>query len=165
MSIKFQGEKGAHISFCGNYRYSLWRKWDEDKKSLMFICLNPSIADAQIDDRTLRRCINFAKTWGFGSIFLGNLFAYRATRVSDMLRVPFPVGELNDLHIMAMLNLSNQVICAWGNHGAHKGRYKEVLSYIKNPCCLKLNKTGQPAHPLYIDSNTSPVRFIKSSNE
>ena len=66
---------GAIISDCGKYRYQLWRKWDPSLPVVLFIMLNPSQADASEDDPTIRRCINYAKSWGYGGIYVGNLFA------------------------------------------------------------------------------------------
>ncbi|GHX72979.1 hypothetical protein VCSRO16_3593 [Vibrio cholerae] len=69
----------AELSKCRKYRYALWRTWDSDKPFAMFIGLNPSTADEKNDDPTLRRCINFAKSWGYGGVCMANLFAFRAT--------------------------------------------------------------------------------------
>ena len=76
--------KSAEISPCGLYRYSLTRKWEAWKGTVNFIMLNPSTADAQEDDPTIRRCIGFAKAWGYGGIVVTNLFAYRATNPKEL---------------------------------------------------------------------------------
>ena len=76
--------KDAEISKCGCYRYALWRVWSEDVSCAMFVGLNPSIADAEGDDPTLRRCIAYARSWGYGGVCIGNLFAYRATDPNEL---------------------------------------------------------------------------------
>lgn len=78
---------GANLSECRRYRFSLWRIWDEALPYALFIGLNPSTADETANDPTITRCINFAKDWGYGGIYMANLFAYRATDPSEyMLR-------------------------------------------------------------------------------
>lgn len=96
--------KSAIISECGKYRYSLSRIWDENKANVLFIMLNPSTADGDVDDPTIRRCIGFAKSWGYGGIYVGNLFAYRATDPKELLKVENPIGFENIHHLMDMYN-------------------------------------------------------------
>ena len=69
--------RNAELSACGKYRYRLSRIWDDKKPLVLFIMLNPSTADAEQDDPTIRRCIAFAKNWGYGGFMAGNLFAFR----------------------------------------------------------------------------------------
>ena len=88
-------KKGATISECGLYRYSLTRVWDDVLPMCIFVMLNPSTADADIDDPTIRRCINFAKREGCGSLMVVNLFAYRATSPADMKAAVDPIGSGN----------------------------------------------------------------------
>ena len=77
-------KSGAIFSSCRKYRYALWRNWDETKPCVMIIGLNPSTADENENDPTITRCINFAKSWGYGGVCVTNLFAYCATVPSDM---------------------------------------------------------------------------------
>ena len=87
------GESGAIFSECKKYRYLLWRKWGKSphSKYVMFVGLNPSTADESIDDPTIRRCICFAKDWGYDGLFMANLFAYRATYPVDMFKFAEPI--------------------------------------------------------------------------
>ena len=78
--------KSAEFSPDKVYRYELWRIWDEALPVCMFIGLNPSTADETVDDPTIRRCINFAKEWGYGQLVMTNLFAFRATKPAEMMR-------------------------------------------------------------------------------
>ena len=86
----------AVFSPCRTYRYALSRVWAADKPYALFIGLNPSTADETLDDPTIRRCIDFAKRWGYGGLVMANLFAYRATNPSEMKAATDPVGVAND---------------------------------------------------------------------
>jgi hypothetical protein len=86
----------AKFSACRKYRYALWRTWDESKPNVMIIGLNPSTADENENDPTITRCINFAKSWGYGGVCVTNLFAYCATVPSDMKESNDPIGSEND---------------------------------------------------------------------
>ena len=153
----------ANFSACRKYRYALWRVWDESKPYAMFIGLNPSTADEINDDPTVRRCIQFAKDWGYGGLCMSNIFAYRATDPNDMKEVQEPVGPENDLWLKKLSKDAGIVVAAWGNHGLHLGRSSEVTSFIPNLKYLKLNKSGEPCHPLYLRSDSLPTAFEVSS--
>ena len=139
--------------------YVLSRIWDESKPLVVIIGLNPSTADEKDDDNTIKKCINFSKNWGYGGLYMLNLFAFRATAPSDMFNASSPIGEENSKYIEKYSKLSDKVICAWGNNGNFKNRSKEVLLNIENKFYLKLNKTGEPAHPLYLNKNLIPIKF------
>jgi len=132
------------------YRYALWRIWDEAVKPVMFIGLNPSTADEHHDDPTLRRCIGYAQDWGYGGLYMLNLFAYRATDPKVLLATPDPVGPEADLWLRKMAQRSACVVAAWGNHGTYLARNEEVCLLFPTLYCLKVNKSGQPSHPLYL---------------
>ena len=150
---------GAAFSKCGHYRYSVWRSWEPGSGSVLFIGLNPSTADASKDDPTLTRCVHFAQSWGFGSVSIVNLFAYRTTYPNVLLQVKKPVGPKNDLWIRKLVTQSDIVIAAWGNAGSINDRSKVVLDLIPVPHCLKVNRTGAPSHPLYLPKTCRPIRF------
>src|ERR1700741_1245036 len=109
------GTKSAIISDCKKYRYSLSRVWDSSKPKVLFIMLNPSTADANNDDPTIRRCMNFAKSWGFGSLYVGNLFAFRSKEPTHLLYAEDPIGNLNANHLQTMSEFVDLIVCAWGN--------------------------------------------------
>lgn len=88
-------KKSAILSDDRKYRYSLSRVWDESKNKVMFIGLNPSTADETEDDPTIRRCINFAKSWGYVGLEMTNLFAFRATAPKDMKNTKEPIETVN----------------------------------------------------------------------
>src|SRR5690242_6108456 len=105
------------FSDCRAYRYTLWREWDIfDKNYVMFVGLNPSTADERVDDPTIRRCIDFAKRWGYGALCMTNLFAYRATDPRVMKAFPYPVGPENDKWLVRCAREAGVVVAAWGNH-------------------------------------------------
>ncbi|MFT4615645.1 MAG: hypothetical protein ACI9NT_002803 [Bacteroidia bacterium] len=125
----------------------------------MFIGLNPSIADEKIDDPTLVRCMNFARDWGYGGVCMANLFAFRATDPADMKRAPHPVGKANNRWLRRLASEAELVVAAWGNDGVYLGRAMQVQALLGPLYCLKQNRSGQPAHPLYQRGDTRPVRL------
>ena len=155
--------KDAKFSSCRKYRYALWRIWDLSRPFLMFIGLNPSTADETKDDPTIIRCINFAKSWNYGGIYVTNLFAYRSSSTKKMMIFRNPIGVENDKWIKNLSQKSNIIIAAWGNDGIHLNRSKTIENKIPNLKCIKKNKSGQPAHPLYLKSNLKP-KPLKEKN-
>ena len=150
-------EAGADIRGRGKqYRYALWRIWDRGLPAVMFIGLNPSTADARIDDPTLVRCIGFARDWGYGGVYTANLFAYRATDPRDMKAARAPIGRDNDRVILELAGKVGKVIAAWGNDGAYLGRAEAVRTLVPKLYYLKMNGSGQPAHPLYLPKGLKP---------
>ncbi len=147
----------AKLSDCRQYRYALWRTWDQSKPCVMFIGLNPSTADETTDDPTLTRCINYAKSWGYGGVCMANLFAFRATEPAVMKATLDPVGVENDRWLVTLAENSGIVIAAWGNDGSFLNRAQHVTSLLPNLYCLKMNKSGEPAHPLYQKARLKPV--------
>lgn len=150
-------EKSANFSRCRTYRYALWRSWDEHKPYAMMIGLNPSTADEVEDDPTLIRCINFAKSWGYGGVCMTNLFAYRATDPNDMKAAADPVGASNNRWLTRLAKEAGIVVAAWGNDGDYLNRASQIKNKIPNLYCLKMNKSGEPAHPLYLRAELKPV--------
>jgi hypothetical protein len=156
------GASGAIIDSTKRFRYSLWRCWQSQAPRVSFIMLNPSTADEQKNDPTITRCINFAKKWGFGSIEVVNLFAYRATNPEELWRVKDPVGPRNDEYILEALKRSQVAILAWGTRGTFLNRNKHVLDLISSfdLYALELSKDGHPKHPLYIRADKAPFPYL-----
>lgn len=153
--------KDAVIDQTGMYRYSLRRIWNTDLPKVLFIMLNPSTADDQEDDPTIRRCIGFAKYWGYGSLEVMNLFAYRATDPSELRKVVDPIGPDNDIHIFRAAIQTDLIITAWGTHGPVLGRNLVVMEnlYSFRTYCLGVSKGGHPKHPLYIPGDQRPISY------
>lgn len=147
--------KSAVFSHDRRYRYELWRQW-EGRGFCCFIGLNPSTADENTDDPTIRRCIGFARQWGYGGLCMLNLFAFRATDPELMKREPEPIGVSNNATLARICSEASVVVAAWGVHGAHMGRGLEVMRGILNLHCLGLTKDGFPKHPLYLPKDAKP---------
>ncbi|MDR0990356.1 MAG: DUF1643 domain-containing protein [Propionibacteriaceae bacterium] len=149
---------GAVLSDDGLYRYRLTRQWDDQGRLGVFVMLNPSTADAERDDPTIRRCIGFCKSWGLGSLEVVNLYAYRATKPNELLRVSDPVGPENDWYLIDALSRADVAIAAWGNHGKRE-RVTQVIALpgADRLECLGTTKAGTPRHPLYVRKEQQPV--------
>lgn len=146
----------ATFSSCRTYRYTLSRSWAAGPV-VAFIGLNPSTADETTDDPTIRRCIGFARSWGFGGLLMLNLFAFRATDPKVMRAAPEPVGPGNNLALTDGANAASLVVAAWGTHGTHRARDAEVRKLLTNRLhYLRLTKKGHPEHPLYLPASLTP---------
>ena len=179
-------EKGAKISPCGNYRYRLWREWrlhpapalwhlwTDDKgkpvvdgageqlgvpKTCVFIMLNPSTADGEEDDPTIRRCVGFAKAWGYDRLDVLNLFAYRATDPKALLDLNHPGNKDAFDWVLTRAFPIGTIICAWGAHGGHIGQDETCLGWLgdRKRFALGLTRDGHPRHPLYLPLAAKPV--------
>lgn len=144
------------------YRYVLWRIWDSQKPMIAFIGLNPSTADEQENDNTITRCVNFARDWGAGGIYMLNLFGCCSKDKSCLSSIENPVGDKNDQYLIEYTKKVEKIICAWGNDGCYLNRAKEVCSLLDAPLfALAINKTGEPKHPLYVTRNTQPISYLR----
>jgi len=156
------GESGAIFSECRKYRYALWRRWDE-RPYVLFIGLNPSTADETVDDPTIRRCKQFAKDWGYGAVYMANLFAYRATKPAEMKKASEPVGPENDIWLLELSAGAGLVVAAWGVHGTHAQRDTDVIGLLGHMHCLGVTKNLDPLHPLYLPKTTKPFPYVAPS--
>ena len=163
----------ADVSQCGKYRYRLTRQWSTKDAwggttARVFIMLNPSTADENSDDPTIRRCVRFGQALGYCAIDVVNLFAYRATNPKELLslnRNDDPVGVGNQYSIESVCNAQDcgMIIAAWGAHGGHLGQDETVLGWLKRPHlvhALGLTKDGKPRHPLYLKATAKPFGFF-----
>lgn len=155
----------AVFSADRTYRYALTRAVAPltGDGTVTFVGLNPSTADETEDDPTIRRCIDFARRWGYAGLVMLNLYAYRATDPRVMFAAEEPVGNPeNDIAIAEVAAASDLVVCAWGAGGAAEvgDRARCVLDLIVAPHCLGLTKYGAPRHPLYVraDAPLQPFR-------
>lgn len=150
----------AVISPDGTYRYQLLRRWQKGSSVVAFVMLNPSTADAEVDDPTIRRCIGFARAWGHDAMVVVNLFGYRATQPSELTGAGDPVGPDNDRHIKVATAQAERIICAWGAHPLASERLEAVRALLPAEVeCLGLTASGQPRHPLYLPAAVRPHRF------
>lgn len=151
-------EQSAVFSPCRRYRYELWRRWATGP-FVQFIGLNPSTADETNNDPTVRRCIDFAKRWGFSALCMTNAFSFRATDPEDMKAEPEPIGPENDKTLTATAASAGLIIAAWGVHGSHLDRESQLTTMIPGLHCLGITKAGNPKHPLYIKATTQPQKY------
>jgi hypothetical protein len=151
----------AVYSDCENYRYSLTRVWHPEAERVLFVMLNPSKATEIENDPTVERCERRARALGFGGVQVTNIFAWRETSPKLMRQAKDPVGPDNDMILNEGILWADQVIAAWGTHGAHLGRgaqVQELLSRSQTPVYhLGLSKDGHPKHPLYIRYAQEPI--------
>ncbi len=168
------------------HRYTLWREWGDRAllpdphfgfyesrrdRFVQFIGLNPSTADEVTNDPTVRRCINFAKAWGFGGMCMTNLFGLRATDPKVMLAAEDPIGILNIHWLTEVAREAALIVACWGVHGRHIGQDETVLDHldrvgaIDKVHVLRRTKDGIPAHPLYLPNGLLPVRMFQPIEE
>lgn len=163
--VEMPVRKAAEISGCGTFRYRLTRYWGPGK-FMPFVMLNPSTADAEVDDPTIRRCMSFARREGAGGIVVGNLCAFRSPSPSDLDKAPDPFGLGNQ---DALINIAlaaaadgMPIVCAWGAHGAGRGdRYAVNLFQAEGAkmVCLGTTAWGHPRHPLYVKGDQPLVPY------
>ena len=151
-------ETSAVLSPCRQYRYALWRKWAVGPQ-VLFVMLNPSTADESTDDPTIRRCISFAKSWGFGSLAVGNLFALRTPNPGELMKHPSPIGDATDQWLRSLQESAALTVAAWGNSGRLNNRSASVAQILSKPHTLGLTKIAEPRHPLYVHSATQPTQW------
>jgi hypothetical protein len=159
-------KKAAWVA--GTHRYFLIRQWDDQLPMMLWVMLNPSVADDEIDDPTIVRCIGFAKSWGYGGFMVVNLFSYRATDSNELggLLPEEAVNLTTTAVLRAAFNAFKDelIVCAWGAKAdavlGLPGRGAFVTEMIRKaggtPMCLSKTKAGHPGHPLYLKSDLTP---------
>jgi len=164
--------RSAELSECGRYRWWLRRSWQlwkdgmhvQGKGVCCFVMLNPSIADGAQDDPTIRRCIGFARSWGYDTLSVRNLFPWRATDPKELFHAETVTGgSRGDTELLSACT-ADLLVAAWGA-GVPFNRDKEVLAMFAKHCpdkpiaCLGVTKNGSPRHPLYVKAETQPLSF------
>lgn len=148
---------GALFSECRKYRYVLWRIWDDSKPKVMFIGLNPSTANEHTDDPTIRRVIAFASSWGYGGVYMLNLFTWVTAYPEELKKCEDPLREA-DRFLEEYASKSEKIIFAWGKFPEAAERARDVIRRFDG-YALVVNKDGSPRHPLYVPGNTLPVKL------
>ncbi len=164
-------ESSAEFSTCRRYRYVLRRRFGAGG-AVMFVGLNPSTADESRNDPTVNRCIGFAKRWGYGTLIVGNLYAWRATNPHDLKAVREPRGEKRPRHpdrnLVILRRLAREVdliVAAWGAWpGPMSLRAERVLGELSSNgeravMTLGLTRSGAPRHPLYVRSDAELIPY------
>ena len=159
-------EREAVLSDCGRYRYLLRRVWDCGRPRALFVMLNPSTADAEVDDATIRSCVRLSKGLDYGSFEVINLFSWRATDPKDLEAAPgiARIGPEQGRISSAAVERCDMPICAWGAHHLASGRGRQMAEFIRSrrPAvfCFGKTKDGSPRHPLYVKSGTPLEVFL-----
>lgn len=157
----------AMFSACGRYRYALSRHWDTGRTA-MFLMLNPSIANDRRPDPTVTRCIGFAKSWGFGALWVGNLFAFVGTEPKSLIPIADPGGPHNDEALLWMASTAEIIVCAWGKGPgpAFAPRLRTRAAHVvkllgRELHCLRMTEppNAEPSHPLYLPASLRPMRY------
>lgn len=152
------GLDGAAFSHDRRYRYQLWRTWDPAKPRMAWVMLNPSIADADVPDPTITRCISFAVREGCGAIEVLNLYGLRATSPRNLLDAEDPEGPVNAAVWRQLLGQHRgPVVAAWGASRPPTGPISRALldTDTSGWLCLGRTKAGAPRHPLYVRGDTA----------
>jgi hypothetical protein len=154
--------RGAVLSPCRRYRYALTRRWGQGD-AVLWVMLNPSTADAEHDDATLRRITAYSRAWGHGALTAVNLYAYRAAKPREMFAAADPVGPDNDAHLTRAAAGHARIVAAWGAH-ARPDRIAAVLALpgMGSVTALALTASGQPRHPLYLPAGLFPRPWAPS---
>lgn len=162
-------DSGAEFSYDRAYRYRLWRRW-ADGPMLMVVGLNPSTADEIVDDPTIRRCIGYARRWGFSGLWMMNLYGYRSTDPRDLFCAEDPIGPFNRWHLNVVADMAIEdggaILAAWGatswRQGFQAGWFRRHASdsWGYGVACLGLTKSGEPKHPLYLRADVQPRPFL-----
>lgn len=160
-------EKWARFSECRRYRYVLGRRWAEGP-SFMVVGHNPSTADEVADDRTISKCMGFARREGFGSLLMLNLCAWRDTDPNGLTHLEDPVGPENDTTLMTYADVAGVVVAAWGAlHAESRAqlvrerppKVLHLLTRVADVYAFRLTKERHPQHPLYLPNTTVPVLY------
>lgn len=149
------------------HRYALWRNWETPlapaPKRILWICLNPSTADERKLDPSVRRMVRFSEAWGYGGMYLVNLFAYRSPYPEALGDTDDPVGSWNDRITADLAERCDAVLCAWGTLGVMQARDRVVLDILERTqaprFCLERTKFGHPKHPLYVSGDKRPQTY------
>ncbi|MFM7314170.1 MAG: DUF1643 domain-containing protein [Cyanobium sp.] len=181
-----QPEPGGEAAFsrCGQYRWWLRRRWQASGPRLLFVGLNPSSADGCRDDPTLRRLIGFARSWGYGSLEVLNLFAWISSDPTALRQCRDPVGDRTDAWIVARTRVLTEekardravpptegnggvpLWLGWGNGGGWRGRDQQLLEKLQGLpvrlLCLGVTAGGHPRHPLYVRGGSPLMPFAPS---
>ncbi len=145
----------AEFSIDKKERYSLKREWDKSKNKILYIMLNPSLADDKNDDPTIRRLINFTKKFNYGGFLVGNIFTTITPNPKELDKSK-GMSDKNFEELIKLINKVDQIVYAWGSSIEEPQLLKKL---VLNPKCFGKNLNGTPKHPLYLPSQTKLINF------
>ena len=155
MDLFNQTDNGATFSACKKYRFVLWRIWDKTLPAVMFIGLNPSTANESKNDPTITRVVKFASDWGFGGVYMLNLFTYVTAYPKELVQCQDPLLNA-DKYLIEYAAKADKIIFAWGNFQEAQERGKQAMQMFTG-YALHINKNGSPKHPLYVKQDVKPI--------
>ena len=138
----------AEFSIDKKERYSLKREWDKSKNKILYIMLNPSLADDKNDDPTIRRLVSFTKKYNYGGFLVGNIFTTITPNPKEIDKSK-GISDKNFEKLLKLINKVDQIVYAWGDNIEEPQLLKEL---VLNPKCFGKNLNGSPKHPLYLPS-------------
>ena len=147
--------RGAEFSIDKKERYSLKREWDKSKNKILYIMLNPSLADDKNDDPTIRRLINFTKKFNYGGFLVGNIFTTITPNPKELDKSK-GMSDKNFEELIKLINKVDQIVYAWGSSIEEPQLLKKL---VLSPKCFGKNFNGTPKHPLYLPSQTKLINF------
>jgi len=160
---RFAGEGWAVLSECRTYRYRFVRVWDPHKPRLGVVGHSWSATNEWRSDHTVRRCMGFARAWGYGGVDVGNLFGLQAKDPRKLASVADPIGPENDAHLAAMCADNDLIVMAWGSLACpdRARAVAQLLWHCSEHCggslgVLGWTERGQPRHPLYVPKDATP---------
>ena len=145
----------AEFSIDKKERYSLKREWDKSKNKILYIMLNPSLADDKNDDPTIRRLVSFTKKYNYGGFLVGNIFTTITPNPKEIDKSK-GISVKNFEKLLKLINKVDQIVYAWGDNIEEPQLLKEL---VLNPKCFGKNLNGSPKHPLYLASETKLINF------
>lgn len=152
----------------GKYRYALNRRWGPGPP-LLWVMLNPSTADHDEDDPTIRRVRGFSERLGFQAFIVANLYAARATKPARLLEMDDPIGPRNDSWLQRLFDRHPIAIAAWGAWPNAHGRSDHVEAMARARRCILLSfgetKGGAPRHPLYLRGDAPLIGYSPSERQ
>lgn len=163
-------EASADISNDGLYRYALYRRLSMGERIVLFVGLNPSTADAKQDDPTIRRCVDFARSWGFDWLYMGNLNAWRSTDPKGLPKGSdggAAVGPRNQESLTWMAQRAEVVVACWGQHKLNQYAYtlSRIVLALPHAHCLGRSADGSPRHPLYLPIATKLEKVSRNGTK
>jgi hypothetical protein len=150
----------ALLSSNKKFRYMLGRSWDDSLDRILFILLNPSVADSKKDDPTIKRLISFSKKWKYGGFWVCNLYAYITSYPKELYNnIDNNRIRKNKEYVKKYILKSKRIVYGWGVT-EHESEW--LVDLVKKPYCFGKNKNGTPKHPLYLSSNTVMIKYKKA---
>jgi len=169
--IPTEPDSSAVFSPCGQYRYRLERRVSEGEgKTLAVVMVNPSTADAENDDPTIRKVQGFARLAGYTRVIVGNLFAFRSTDIKGLATVADPRGgQTNNEHLARMMAEADDVLFAWGPVAKVPKQWRNRWTTVaqladragKRPLCIGVANDGHPRHPLMVAYAVSMAQWAR----